>query len=175
MKFAGPMTLFVCASLFAACATKHTNDQYAKDYLNRCYSTRLESIFLSRDCGRGTWTYCDTAIPILPDVHVKGWNYPPTLRAFCDDPDGWSRRIHENERRGQPGLAPDNIVIYGGLPIHTTLKMVELVSQFDGENGARWMPYAEILDGEFKGRRVLLPNGNLSPVDWDFLERCEVR
>jgi hypothetical protein len=175
MKIAGPMTLFACASLFTACATDHTSDQYAKDYLNRCFSTRLEAIFLSRDCGKGTWTYCDSATPILPDVHVKGWNYPPTLQAFRDDPDGWSRRIHENEQHGQPALAPDHIVIYGGLPMHTTLKIVELRSQFDGENGARWMPYAEILDGEFKGRRVLLPEGNPSPIDWKFLERCEVR
>jgi hypothetical protein len=59
--------------------------------------------------------------------------------------------------------------------MHTTVKMVELRSQFDGENGARWMPNAEILDGEFKGRRVLLPEGDSSPVDWSFLERCEVR
>jgi hypothetical protein len=170
-----PLTLLACTSLFTACATNHTSDQYAKDYLNRCFATRQEAIFLSRDCHKGSWNHCDTAEPIVADVHVPAWDYPPTLQAFRDDPDGWSRRIHESERRRQPALAPDHIVIYGGLPVHTTVKLVELRSEFDGENGARWVPYAEIQDGEFKGRRLVLPKGEYSPVNWQYVERCDNR
>jgi hypothetical protein len=113
--------------------------------------------------------------PIVNDVHVPAWDFPPTLQAFRDDPDGWSRRIHESERRRQPALEPDHIVIYGGLPVHTTVKIVEVRSVFNGENGALWMPYAEILDGEFKGRRLLLPEGEYSPVNWRYVKRCDDR
>jgi len=173
MQLIRTTTLLACASVFTACATNHTSDQYAKDYLNRCFTTRSEAIFLSRECRKGSWSYCDTAQPIAADVHIPGWDYPPTLQAFRDDPDGWSRRVHQSEMRRQPSLEPDHIVIYGGLPTHTNVKIVELQSVFNGENGALWMPYAEIQDGEFKGRRLLLPEGQFSPVNWQYVERCD--
>jgi hypothetical protein len=175
MQIVRKMSLLAYTSLLTACTTNHVDDQYAKDYLNRCFTTRSEAIFLSRECHKGSWTYCDTARPILATVHIPGSAYPPTLQAFHDDPEGWSHRIQENEKSKQPPLEPDHIIIYGGLPERTNLKIVSLQSVFDGENGARLISYAEIQDGEFSGRRLLLPEGNNSFINWQYLERCAER
>jgi hypothetical protein len=158
-----------CAALLSACANQHKSDQYAKDYLNRCFVTRMEAIFLRRECRKGSWAYCDAAQPIA----VGRTDYPPTLQAFREDPEGWLQRIRETEIDRQPALEPEHVVIYGGLPVHTKLKIVELRSEFNGESGSLWMPYAEIQGGEFAGRRVLLPEGEASPVNWSYVERCD--
>jgi hypothetical protein len=161
-------------ALCAACVTAdHTNDRYSKDFVNRCFSTRLEAIFLSRECTKGAWKYCDTVQPISADVHGPLFDYPPTLQAYRNDPDGWSRRIHQVEMHMQPRMEPDHVTIYGGLPVGTSVRVVQLQSNFNYENGTTWIAYAVVQDGEFKGRRLLLPNGDPSVVDWRYLARCD--
>jgi hypothetical protein len=99
--------------------------------------------------------------------------YPPTLQAFREEPDLWSHRIHDALKANQPSLEPDYVVIYGGLPAGTSLRIVQVLSKFDGENGNYWMAFAVVLDGEFKGRRLLLPVAAASIADWEFVARCD--
>jgi hypothetical protein len=165
------LTVFALATLCAACVTNHTTDQYAKDYVNRCFTTRTEAILLSRECSKGAWKYCDTVQPISPDIHMPQFDYPPTLQAFHEDPDGWTRRIDRVEMRRQPRLEPDHLVVYGGLPKGTELQVIELKSDSNYEVGTTWTAYAIVQNGEFHGRRLLLPTGD-SVVDWKYVARC---
>jgi len=99
--------------------------------------------------------------------------FPWIHRRFQDDPGEWSRRIHGFERQRQPSAESDHIVIYGGLPMGTTVKISQVLSKFDGENGNYWLTFATVQDGEFKGRRLLLPRAAASVVNWQFLGKCE--
>jgi hypothetical protein len=44
------------AALGTACATgDHTTDPYAKEFVNHCFMTRTEAMFLSRECWKDAW------------------------------------------------------------------------------------------------------------------------
>ncbi len=51
--------------------------------------------------------------------------------------------------------------------------IVQAIDMFDGEYGRYWMTYAIAQDGEFKGRRVMLPKAAASIADGDYLARCD--
>jgi hypothetical protein len=162
------------ATLCAACiATDRTADRYSSEFVDHCFTTLKEAMLVSRECWVGAWKYCDSAVPIGPETNALPTQYPPTLQAYQDDPGEWSRRIHSFERQRQPGAESDHIVIYGGLPMGTTVKISQVLSKFDGENGSYWLTFATVQDGEFKGRRLLLPRAAASVVNWQFLGKCE--
>jgi hypothetical protein len=164
------------ATLCAACiTTDRTADRYFSEFVDHRFTTLQEAMLVSRECWVGAWKYCDSAVPIGPKTNAIPTEYPPTLQAYQDDPGEWSRRIHSFERQRQPGAEPDHIVIYGGLPVGTTVKISQVLSKFDGENGSYWLAFATVQDGEFKGRRLLLPRAAASVVNRQFLGlgKCE--
>jgi len=163
------------ATLFVACVTgDHTTDSYSGQFVNHCFVTLKEAIFVSHECWRGAWKYCDAVVPINPYPQSPSLtDYPPTLQAYRDSPDEWARRIHHFEVQNQPGAQPDRVTIYGGLPIGTTLRISQVLSKFDGENGRYWLTFAIVQNGEFKGRRLLLPRAAASVVNWQFLGTCD--
>ena len=159
--------------LLAGCnATKvHDTDPRISALIHQCFATVKESIFFSGHCQPiGSWTYCDTlrSLDPQPDPRWKFPQFPPTLQAYHNDPIYWSGRIHEEEKyRQRSHIQSDHVVIYGGLPIGTQLEILEVFRWFNGENGTFWIAYAVILDGEFKGRRLLLPwEGSSGDLPW---------
>lgn len=57
-------------------------------------------------------------------------------------------------------------MIYGGLPGGTRLEVVQVLRWDSGDNGKFWIAYAVIQDGEFAGRRVLLPWDGSGDFPW---------
>jgi hypothetical protein len=151
----------------SACTVDVTKSETLHDYIDQCFVSIQEAILLSREC-KNVWTYCDTVAPIS-----NRGAYPATLQEYGSDPTGWSASIHEFEKNKQPPLAPDHIVVYGGLQRGSSFKVTRILSQFDGENGRYWDVYATVQNGEFKGRNVLLPRPAMGSFNFDYLKRCE--
>lgn len=167
LAFSKRLALIVLTALLAGCpattAVRQTDPRIGA-VIHQCFATVKEAIFLSTDCQpMFGYAYCDTVRSLDPEPHPN-WQFPqfpPSLQAFRDDRLDWTRRIHEAEqyRRGHGGIEyrQDRVVIYGGLPVGTQIEIVQVSRWFNGENGTFWIAYAVILDGEFKGRQILLP------------------
>jgi len=159
-------------ALLAGCTATNVRDTDPRinALIHQCFATVKESIFFSGKCQPiGSWTYCDTirSLDPQPDPRWKFPQFPPTLQAYRDDPVYWSGRIHEEEKYRQGSqIQPDHVVIYGALPIGTQLEIVEVSRWFNGENGTFWIAYAVIRDGEFKGRRLLMPWEGSGDLPW---------
>jgi hypothetical protein len=91
------------AALLSACNIDRTGEPYAVGFVGHCSVSVKEAIFVSRECSKGAWKYCDAAEPIGPQGNRLLIGYPPTLEAFHDDPDAWSTRIREAETAISPG------------------------------------------------------------------------
>jgi hypothetical protein len=167
------LSLLSMMVLLSACNFDRTAEPYAAGFVGHCFVSVKEAMFVSRECSRGAWKYCDAAEPIGPEGNRLLIGYPPTLKAFHDDTATWSARIHKVETRGQPGLERDHVVVYGGLPIGTTFTIVQAIDMFDGESGRYWMTYATMQDGEFKDRRVMLPKSTGSIANGNYVARCD--
>ena len=162
--------------------------------INQCFATAKETIFISGNCqGVDGWSYCDT-VKALNREQQRVASYPllpPTLRAFSEDSEYWSEQIRAQQKYffGWHGEHP---MIYGGLPAGTSLEIVQVSRWFNGENGTFWVAHANIRNGEFKGRRILLPwegygqrgwireeydpkaKSRMAPeVESDYLSKCE--
>jgi hypothetical protein len=166
------LRLMALTALLAGCGGPvRDTDPRIGALIHQCFATVNESIFVSAKCQPvGTWAYCDTVSSLNPHADPR-WtfpHFPPTLQAYRDDPVYWSGRIHEEEKQRQRGqFQPDRVVIYGGLPIGTQLEIGQISRWFNGENGTFWVAYANIQDGEFKGRRIFLPwEGGLDSHGW---------
>lgn len=155
--------------------------------IHQCFATVKESIFISGRCQAiDGWPYCDTVKSLDPAPHPD-WTFPqlpPTLQSYRDRQDYWSERIHTQQNHFYRKHG-DHLVIYGGLPVGTPLEIVQISRWFNGENGTFWIAYANIQEGEFKGRRILLPWQGLDQhawisapfdhdpeVDSDYLTKC---
>jgi hypothetical protein len=145
-----------------------TNSPGLSEFVNHCYVTQRDAIYLNRDCNPD---YCDTLQPLDQFASKRG--YPDTLQRFRDDPGGWSSRIREGEDRLEPPLMPGHAVVYGAIPAGTSLTVVQIVSVFEGENGRFYRTFATFDSGEFKGRRVVLPRTDGGVIAHTYLERCE--
>lgn len=170
LVFSKRLRLIVLTALLAGCGGPvRETDPRIGALVHQCFTTANEAIFLSDTCDPiGSRTYCDTVRGLNPhpDPQWKQLQYfPPTLQAYRDDPIYWSGRIHEEKKyRLFEQLLPDHVVIYGGLPVGTQLEIVQLSRWFNGENGTFWIADAVIRDGDFKGRKILLPwPGRFSP------------
>ncbi|HXC10056.1 MAG TPA: hypothetical protein VNV61_14085 [Steroidobacteraceae bacterium] len=166
------LRLIALTALFTGCTTIAVSDTDPpiRALIHQCFATVKESILFSGKCQpMGTWTYCDTVMSLEPhpDPRWKFPQFPPTLQAYRDDPDYWSGRIHEEEKRRQGSqIQADRVLIYGGLPIGTPLEIVEISRWFNGENGTFWIAYAVIRDGDFNGHRILLPWEGSGDIPW---------
>jgi hypothetical protein len=144
------------------------SDPRISDLIHQCFATVKESIFLSSRCQPiGGWPYCDnvkalnaeqTRLPNLPQ-------FPATLRAFHEDPPYWSAQIRAQQAQFLKKDG-DHLIIYGGISSGTQLEISQVSRWVDGENGVFWIAYADIRDGEFKGRRVLLSWQGFGQPGW---------
>jgi hypothetical protein len=156
-------------ALLAGCtANIRATDPRISVLIHQCFATVKESIFFSGQC-QPIGSYCDTlrSLNPQPDPRWQFPQFPPTLQAYRDDPVYWSGRIHEEEKYRQGSrIQPDHVVIYGALPIGTQLEIVEVSRWFNGENGTFWIAHAAVQDGEFGGRRLLLPWEGSGDFPW---------
>jgi hypothetical protein len=165
-------SLIASIAILAGCnvSTVRDADPRISTLIHQCFATVKESIFLSGKCQPvGTWAYCDSVrgLDPHPDPRWTFPQFPPTLQAYRDDPGYWSGRIHMAEKYRQGSqIQPDHLVIYGGIPMGTPLEIVEVSRWFRGESGTDWIAYAVIRDGEFKGRRILLPWDGSGDIPW---------
>jgi hypothetical protein len=157
------------AALLTACSMDKTNNPGLSEYVNHCFVTLQDAIYLSRECN--AYNYCDTVQSLNKFVTKLG--YPETLRQFRDDPGGWSARIRQGEDALEPPLKPGHTVVYGAIPAGTPLTVVQIMSRFEGENGRYYRTYAIFDSGEFKGRRIVLPRTNTGVIIDMYLARCE--
>ena len=189
------LRLIVLTALLTACGGPVRDaDPRIGGLIHRCFATVKESIFLSGRCQAiDGWPYCDTVKSLNPVPHPE-WKFPqlpPTLQDFQADPAFWTGQIHvqQNYFYRKHG---DHLVVYGGLPIGTRLEIVQVSRWFNGENGTFWIAYANIQEGEFTGRRILLPwqgfdshgwiHAEYDPtttkdpeVDSEYLTKCEAK
>ncbi len=155
--------------LLSGClTTDHSSDPHLANLVNRCFKTINEALFVSRRCEPLVGhKYCDSAVMLGPNENSPRGGYPPTLRAYRSKPVYWSSQIHKYEKVRQRGqIGADHVVIYGGLRPGTRLKIVQVLRWFDGENGNFWIAFAAVQDGEFKGRRLLLPDESGAQWSW---------
>jgi hypothetical protein len=134
------------------------DDPRISGLIHHCFATVKESLFISGNCQNIEGSpYCDTVKAL--DAEQPSLSFaqlPPTLRAYHENPIYWAEQVHAVDRN-LFGTHRDNLTIYGGLPVGTPLQIVEVSRWFNGENGTFWIGHAIIKDGEFKGRRILLP------------------
>jgi hypothetical protein len=163
LAFSKRLKLIVLTALLAGCGGPvRDTDPRISELIHQCFATVKEAIFLSDKCDPlGSRTYCDTVRSLNPNPDPR-WQqlqyFPPSLQAYRDDPVYWTGRIHEEKKyKLFEQLLPDHVVLYGGVPIGTSLEIVQISRWFNGENGTFWIGYANIQEGEFKGRRILLP------------------
>lgn len=141
-------------------------DPRVSGIVGHCFNTLVETMFVSRYC-QALGEYCDTAIDLSPyyknaveATHPVEANFPPTLKAYRDNQQFWIDRMRVDLARSQPGLMRDRVVIYGGLPVGTRIKIAQVRKWWDGEDGTYWIAVGTIESGEYQRRRLLLP------TDW---------
>jgi hypothetical protein len=159
----------VLTAVLAGCGGPiRDTDPRVSGLIHQCFSTVKESIFISGRCQAiDGWPYCDTVKPLNPDKpRLAGVaQLPPTLQAYREDSAYWSAQIHaeQSDTFRKPG---DHLIVYGGLPIGTSLEIVRVSRWSNGENGTFWIAYANIRNGEFKGREILLPWHGFDSSGW---------
>jgi hypothetical protein len=155
--------------LISGClTTDHSSDPQLANLVNRCFRTINEALFVSRRCEPLVGhKYCDSAVMLGPNENSPRGGYPPTLQAYRSNPVYWSSQIHKYEKVRQRGqIGADHVVIYGGLRPGTRLKIVQVLRWFNGENGNFWIAFAMVQDGEFKGRRLFVPDESGARWPW---------
>jgi hypothetical protein len=163
-----PRLIMLIAFLTGCGGPVRNTDPRISTLIHQCFATVKESIFLSSRCQPvWGWPYCDnvkalnaeqTRLPNLPQL-------PPTLQAFHEDPSYWTAQIRAQQAQFLK-KNDDHLVVYGGLSVGTQLEIVQVSRWVDCENGIFWIAYANIRDGEFKGRRVLLSWYGLGQPGW---------
>jgi hypothetical protein len=171
LVFSKRLRLTALIALLAGCGGPvRDDDARIGGLIHQCFATVKESLFVSANCqGIDGWSNCDTVKALRPEPLPSGVTrlHPPTLEAYRENPTYWSEQINSEPYRFL-STRPDRWIIYGGLPMGTQLEIVQIARWSNGENGTYWIGHAVIQDGEFKGRRILLPWGDYGWIDAEY-------
>lgn len=166
--------LMAATLLVPACVTTdQTNDSRVSNLVHQCFQTVHNTTFYETDCPRGSSRDEETRPGLcntVTDSNKTPYREPPPERPPPNELSKLMRKIPRKEEK-------QAVTILGNLPSGTSFEVTKMLRVPFGEGDSYWLTVAEIRDGEFKGKSMLLPwNSSLGfhaadPWITDFFQR----
>jgi len=164
LSFLGVFLLF-CMSIAGCLYRDATMDPVAEGISNRQFELVQDSILYQTVCVpiskflTGS-SYCDT-VQHLGDEPC----FAPNAADYYQHQSFWDEKLRKCAHDGD-GAAKQKVLVYGLVTHGTSIKITEVASVQLGETGRCWFVAGQLEDGQYAGRRVLLPSCNHIGVSW---------